>query len=53
MPRFRRAVLVVCQIHFDGWRDAINRRLYRKFICQLFLDTLLVLPNAQCPMPNA
>lgn len=34
---------MVCQTHFDGWRDAINRRLYRKFIRQLFLDRLLVL----------
>ncbi|WP_230967278.1 hypothetical protein, partial [Nostoc commune] len=32
----------VCQNHFDGWRDAINRRLYSKSIRQLFLDTLLV-----------
>ncbi|MBG1260791.1 hypothetical protein [Nostoc commune] len=34
--------LVVYQNHFDGWKDAINRRLYSKSIRQLFLETLLV-----------
>ncbi|WP_334898461.1 hypothetical protein [Nostoc sp.] len=34
-------MLVVCQIHFDGYRDAINRRLYKQFIRQLVLDRLL------------
>ena len=29
------------QIHYDGWRDAINRRLYRKYIRQLFFDKIL------------
>ena len=33
--------LVVCQIHFDGYRDAINRHLYRESIHQLFIDRLL------------
>lgn len=33
--------LVVCQIHFDGYRDAINRRLHKQFIRQLVLDRLL------------
>ncbi|WP_265275062.1 hypothetical protein [Nostoc sp. KVJ3] len=42
----RRVVIVVCQTHFDGWRDAINRRLYRRFIRQLFLDRPLVEWNA-------
>ncbi|MEH2202082.1 hypothetical protein [Nostoc sp.] len=37
-----RPVLVVYQIHFDRCRDAINRRLYKDFIHQLFIERLLV-----------
>ncbi|MEH2060356.1 MAG: hypothetical protein V7K97_30340 [Nostoc sp.] len=66
MTKELRQKLVVCQIHFDGWREAINRRLYRKFIRQLVLDILLesrfqlyldpcvenLKTTDQCPMPH-
>lgn len=40
---------LICQFQLDrllAWRDPINRRLYRKFIRQLFLDRLLVVHQA-------
>ena len=36
---------MVCQTDFDGYKDAINRRLYRKSIRQLVIDALLVRPD--------